>query len=77
MLRPHVHSFLQTLKLVCFLLFDIPKSMCMLINAEMTPKRRECSERANMLFDCVCHVCFVSWWKFKILINIYIYKEVV
>jgi len=35
------------------------------INVEMTPKKRERSECANILevFDFVCHVCCVSWWK--------------
>jgi len=44
MLRAHVQSFLQTLNLVCLLMF-------MLINAEMTPKRHERSDRAKIL-DC-------------------------
>ena len=35
--------------LLDFLVFDIPKSMFILINAEMTPKRRERSERAKNL----------------------------
>ena len=58
--------------LLDFLVFDIPKSMFMLINAEMTPKRRERSERAKILelFDFVCHVCCGSWWKLKCLIII-------
>jgi len=30
-------------------IFDIPKSMFMLINAKMTPKRRKRSERAKNL----------------------------
>ena len=33
------------------------------------PKKRELSERANSLelFDFVCHVCCVSWWKLELL----------
>jgi len=51
MLRAHVQSFLQTLNLVGLLVrfpsFLYPKSMFMLINAEMIPKRRERSERGK------------------------------
>ena len=59
MLRAHVQSSLQTVNLTCllldFLVFNIPKSMFMLINAVMIPERRE---RAKTdLFDFVCHVC--------------------
>jgi len=54
MLRVHVQSFLQTLIFGCvgwldFLVLDIPKSMFMLISAEMTLKRRERSERAKIV----------------------------
>jgi len=55
-----------------FLLFDIPKSMFFLINAEITPKRRERSERAKILdffFYFVCDVWCGSLWKLKFLIN--------
>ena len=61
MLRAHEQSFLQTLKGVClldFLVFDIPISMFMLINAEMTLKRRERSERANILDNLTLYVTF-------------------
>jgi len=51
MLRAHVQSFLQTSNLMFLLVrvpsFRYPKSMFILINAEMTPKMRERSERAK------------------------------
>ena len=54
MLRAHVQSFLQTSNLVfClldFLVFDIPKSMFILINAEMTTKRRERAKSLEVFF---------------------------
>jgi len=70
MFRAHVQSFLQTLNLVCLLdllVFDIPKSMIMLINAEMTPKRLERSERAKILefFFLLC-MWRLLWFLIKI-----------
>jgi len=61
--------------LLVFLDFDLPKSMFKFINADITPKKRERSERAIFLefFDFVCHVCCVFWWKldlFKLKIDV-------
>ena len=45
MLHAHVQSLLQSLNLVCLLVrypsFRYPRSMFMLLNAEMTPEMRE------------------------------------
>ena len=56
------HSCKRLIWCVCllhFLVSDIHQSMFMLINAEMTPKRRERSKRAKFLefFYFVCDVC--------------------
>ena len=54
---------LANVSLWYFLVFDLAKSLLKFINVEMTPKKRERSERVKSLdlFDCVCHVCCVSW----------------
>jgi len=60
---------------VKFLDFDLRKCMFKFIYAEMTPKKRERSERAIFLelFDFVCHVCGVfdeNWTFFNVKIDV-------
>ena len=50
----------------CSLDFDIPKSMFMLINAEMTPKMRERSERAKLLEVFLLCMWRLLWFLIKI-----------
>jgi len=80
-LHAHVQSFLKRyLWCVCLLNFldlDLPKSMFKFVNADMTLKKRERSERAIFLelFDFVCHVCCVSWWKLQ-TVNRFLYSYI-
>jgi len=70
-MHAHVQSFFQTLALMCFLVsFLTPKKQCLTSKCWNDPKQRERSERANILylFEFVCHVCCVSWWKLDLFI---------
>ena len=49
--------------------------MLKFLNAVMTFKKNERCERAKNLelFDVVCHVCCVSWWKLNRVNRIFVY----
>jgi len=79
-LHAHVQSFLKhyfwCVCLLNFLDLDLPKSMFNFVNADMTPKRARAKRACNFLelFDFVCHVCCVSWWKLDIFkVKIYVW----
>jgi len=62
------HSCKRQIWCVClldFLIFDIPKSMFILKNAEMTKKGASVASARKVFFNFVCDVCCCSSWKLK------------
>jgi len=79
MLHAHVQTFLQTLNMTCLLVrfpsFRYPE-IKVYVNAEMTPKMRERSERAKNIVIWLCLSCLL-WFLMKIeKFNKFIKKDV-